>query len=60
MITYTGISKTGSTNEYHFKGLSTDTKPTKTDYPDMENGSSFFEMDTKTTFYWDASGEDWI
>lgn len=60
MITYTGISKTGSTNEYQFKGLSTDTKPTKEDFPDMENGSSFFEMDTKTTSYWDAGSENWV
>lgn len=60
MVTYTGISKTGSTNEYQFKGLSTDTKPTKANFPDMGNGSSFFEMDTKTTSYWDESGENWV
>ena len=60
MITYTGKPKTDSTYEYHFKGLSTDTKPTLTTYPDMRNGSSFFEIDTKTTYYFDGTSRTWM
>ena len=37
-------------------GLSTDTKPAT-----APNGSSFFEMDTGDTFYFDAeTAQDWI
>lgn len=36
-------------------GLSTDTKPSG----NMVNGSSFYEMDTGDTYYWDADGEEW-
>jgi len=37
-------------------GLSTDTKPSD----HMSNGSSFYEMDTGKTYYYDADGEEWI
>ena len=40
-----------------FVGLSTDTKP---EYDGLSNGSSFLEMDTGKTCYWDAEGEAWV
>ena len=60
MVTYGGVSKTGNTIKYDFEGKSTDTKPTKTDFPDMANGSTFMEIDTKKLFFWDAEGEQWV
>lgn len=38
-----------------FVGLSTDTKPT-----DVENASTFYEMDTKTVFLYDEENEQWL
>ena len=55
MVTYAKENHT-----YAFKGLSTDTKPTNTDYPDMENGSTFFEMDTQILKFWDAGNNTWV
>lgn len=60
MITYTGLSKTNNDYCYDFNGLSSDTKPTIADYPDMVNGSSFFEMDTKKIYFYDANGDTWV
>ena len=60
MITYTGESKTTDKVVYDFNGLSTDTKPTLTDYPNMDNGSSFMEMDTKTLKFFDLANEQWV
>ena len=60
MVTYTGVSKTETTYQYDFEGLSTDDKPTITDYPNMRNGSSFFEMDTKTVKFYDAENDVWV
>lgn len=37
-------------------GLSSDTKPTE----NISNGSSFYEMDTGATYYYDADGEQWV
>ena len=60
MITFTGISKTETTYEYSFKGMSTDDKPTIEEYPNMRNGSTFMEMDTKTLYFYDAENDDWV
>lgn len=60
MVTYTGVPKTDKTYQYEFDGLSTDSKPTKTDYPDMGNGSSFMEMDTKKLYFYDAKNDVWV
>lgn len=60
MITYTGNSKTEKDYQYDFEGLSTDTKPTIEDFPSMRNGSSFFEMDTKKLYFYDADNEQWV
>lgn len=50
-ITFNPYSK--QTDEY--VGLSTDTKPT-----DARNGSSFYEMDTKKMFLFDAEHGQWL
>lgn len=60
MITFTGISKTETNYEYDFTGLSSDTKPTIANYPNMRNGSSFMEMDTKKIYFYDAENDDWV
>lgn len=60
MITATGISKTNNDYAYDFMGLSTDDKPTIEDYPEMKNGSSFMEMDTKTLYFYDAENAQWV
>ena len=60
MITFTGVSKTETDHQYDFSGLSTDTKPTIADYPNMRNGSSFLEMDTKKIYFYDADNDAWV
>jgi hypothetical protein len=60
MVTYGGVSKTDNDYKYEFEGLPTDTKPTNEDYPDMKNGSTFFEMDTQSVKFWDAENEVWV
>ena len=60
MITYTGKPKTEQYNQYDFMGLSTDVKPTVEDYPDLRNGSSFLEMDTRKIFFFDAENHKWV
>lgn len=39
-----------------YVGLSTDTKPSG----NLHNGSSFLEMDTGRTFYYDEDGGSWV
>ena len=60
MITETSVSSTNRDNVYDFMGLSTDTKPVIADYPNMKNGSSFFEMDTKKIYFYDAENAQWV
>ena len=60
MVTETSVSNTGRDNIYDFMGLSTDEKPTITDFPSMKNGSSFFEMDTKKIYFYDAENAQWV
>lgn len=42
------------------RGLSTDTKPLKKDYPYLGNGSTMLEMDTAKVFMYDATNDRWI
>lgn len=55
------LSKDDVTNELSFKGLSTDTKPT-VKYNDLAilNGSTFFEMDTQSIYFYDGSTDTWL
>jgi hypothetical protein len=41
------------------RGLSTDTKPTEWSGKPIGNGSSFFELDTQTVFFFDADSQTW-
>ena len=46
---------------YSFTGLSTDTKPVGTYMnTQIQNGSSFVEMDTGTVFMYNEDGPAWI
>lgn len=45
-----------SVNLVEAYGLSTDVKPTR----DIANASVFFEMDTKTTFFFNEENGRWI
>ena len=60
MVTYSSPSHTEAKVQYDFEGLSTDTKPTATDFPNMGNGSSFLEMDTKVLFFYDENSGNWV
>lgn len=57
--------KNGGKYEISFSGLSTDEKPTKTyEYKGkvlgIANGSSFFEMNTKSLKFYDESSDTWV
>lgn len=64
MITYdVKISKNGDEmiGDFSFKGLSTDTKPTVSrDGIQIKNGSSFLEIDTQDTNYYDDKTKAWV
>lgn len=60
MVTYSQPIHTTDTVVYEFYGKSTDTKPTIAEYPDMANGSTFMEMNTKTLYFYDADSDNWI
>ena len=60
MVTYSSPSVTSDKTKYSFEGLSTDTKPTATDYSDLANGSTFLEMDTQTLYFYDEESDVWI
>ncbi len=53
MVTYT---VNGGTAIRDYRGKSTDEKPVV----DVPNGSSFYEMDTKEVFLFDAETKTWI
>ncbi len=61
MITAFRTTGTDEKGQIEFKGLSTDQKPTGT-YNDtvIENGSSFFEMDTQTVKFYNETTESWV
>lgn len=46
--------------DYSLKCLSSDTKPTTFDNQPIRNGSSLMEMDTKTLYYFDEAGQQWV
>ena len=41
-------------------GLSTDTKPTEYNGDKVSNGSTFYEMDTKNVYIYDAENSSWL
>lgn len=54
MITYTDSYNSG-THSYDMYGLSTDEKPI-----DVGNASTFYEMDTKKLYMFDAQNKVWL
>ena len=61
MITYGKKIQTTTAFEFDFKGMSSDTKPTETyEGSKIGNGSTFMELDTKTLFYYDEAGKQWV
>ena len=55
------LSENDTTAELSFKGLSTDTKPTvKYGSLEIANGSTFFEMDTQTCYFYDGGTNTWL
>lgn len=45
---------------WELKGLSSDTKPTETFKGiKLNNGSAFFEIDTKDIYFYDEAGKVW-
>lgn len=41
------------------RGLSTDTKPDKINGQDIENGSTFIEIDTGDIYFYDFDNKQW-
>lgn len=61
MITAVRTEGTNQKSIFSLYGLSTDQKPTgDIDGTVIENGSSFFEMDTKSVKFYDADSSAWI
>ena len=61
MISYDVRAYEEGNNEFHFKGLSTDTKPEGIyQGKQIANGSSFFEMDTQLIYYYDGATNKWL
>ena len=61
MITAERGNGTTTKSNWSFKGLSTDTKPTGTyGGVEIENGSSFLEMDTKDLTFYDEASSSWV
>lgn len=63
MITYEVEDRDFQRNiaKFSMKGLSTDTKPTvEHDGIGIENGSSFFEIDSKDLKFYDRDSESWV
>ena len=61
MISYSVRAQLENTAEFSFKGLSTDSKPTKTyDGMAIGNGSTFFEMDNQTVYFYNGATDSWL
>lgn len=61
MISYAVKSQEANNCLFSFKGLSTDSKPTGT-YAGkaIANGSTFFEMDNQTVYFYDGGTNAWL
>ena len=55
MVTLGKASYQSQTRVSEFYGLSTDNKPTE----NVENGSTFYCMDTQQLYMWDKQGQVW-
>lgn len=59
MMTVERIAGQTDGRSSEFRGLSTDTKPTKANGKDVENGSSYLEMNTGKVFMYDEQNDIW-
>lgn len=53
---YIKISEDGEKKGVELRGLSTDSKPTE----GIENGSIYYEMDTKKIYMFDGENQQWL
>lgn len=61
MITAEKSYGTNNTAAFAFMGLSTDNKPTETyQGVKIQNGSTFFEMNTQKLSFYDGDSDTWI
>lgn len=54
------VLKNGKGNAIEFRGLSTDTKPTTLNDEDINNGSTFIEIDTGKIYFYDLDSKEWM
>ena len=59
MVTVDRIAGQSNGRSSDFRGLSTNTKPTKATGKEVENGSTYFEMDTSKVFMYDEENDTW-
>lgn len=52
-------TENGEVKSLEFRGLSTDTKPTKYGDKDVNNGATFIEMDTGKIYLFDLENKQW-
>lgn len=60
MITLYRASFQTAERAMEFCGISTDEKPVDTKNTLIPNGSVFYEIDTQTTYRYDAENKEWI
>ena len=61
MITVTDVKGTSNGGVFSLYGKSTDTKPTgKYMGMNIDNGSTFFEMDHQALFFYDGDTNTWM
>lgn len=53
------VLSTGAYALVELRGLADDTKPTTFQGRNIDNGSSFLEIDTGKTYYYDLDNEEW-
>lgn len=54
------VLSTGVYALMELRGLAADTKPTEIQGRNIDNGSTFIEMDTGKTHYYDLENEQWV
>lgn len=59
MMTVERIAGQTDGRSSEFRGLSTDTKPTTANGKDVENGSTYLEMDTSKVYGYSKSNDTW-
>ena len=61
MVTASRTEGNNAISTFSFKGKSTDTKPTNNwGSTKIQNGSSFFELDTQEMYFYDGDSDTWL